>query len=282
MISTINVKSCPDKFASACNRYFCNYCLKGSYQINVNLNNNKDELIENSKQKLDSQKNKIKAKTTLCKDWCCPWCLNDCFCSRCIREEQIFRLLSTYFYYEGDLSELYLKIISSNNILHRIKDHLIISHLEIRDTGLMERQCKVSKTNSSNNNLQLIKKSSEISQKMEIINKKEIRFDSKFEEYNDKFLKLNEVKESLGKICSLLCEKLNSSNNINSNNKDLKSEIESCIRVVSSKDYQILFPSVNLNRNNSSSLNGHVNEIKSIRLNRKGDKKMLGKKRKNN
>ena len=282
MISTINVKSCPDKFTSPCNRYFCNYCLKGSYQINVNLNNKKDELIEDSKQKLDAQKNKVKVKTTLCKDWCCPWCLNDCFCSRCIREEQILRLLSTYFYYEGDLSELYLKIISSNNILYGIKDHLIISHLEIRDTGLMERQCKVSKTNSSNNNLPLIKKTSEISKKKEIIIKEEIGFDSKFEEYNDKFLKLNEVKESLGKICSLLCEKLNSSNNINSNNKDLKSEIESCIRVVSSKDYQILFPSVNLNRNNSSSLNGHVNEIKSIRLNRKGDKKMLGKKRKNN
>ena len=152
-----------------CGKYFCFYCLKGSYQVNVEnsilkpneisisqastCNNSEQEKlkIKDEKNQLP-MKNNFKAKKlikqntkTLTKDWCCPWCTGECFCSRCQREEQIFKLLSVFFFYEGNLFNLFIEIISENPLLKALKNHLIISNLEIKDLLFLERQCKSSK-----------------------------------------------------------------------------------------------------------------------------------------
>lgn len=173
----INVKNNPDysaKINSKCDRYFCNYCLKGSYQVNVdqlsNPNNrnqvqgtnpiNQNTLNHQKKFKPNKPKlqkhhdtNKVskskskKAKFSLSKDWCCPWCTNDCFCSRCLREEQIFKLIATYFFYEGDMVDLLIAVRSENEVLRNLGNELVISKLEIKDFTFLERQCKNSSKN---------------------------------------------------------------------------------------------------------------------------------------
>eukprot|EP00340_Litonotus_pictus_P007056 CAMPEP_0170520382 /NCGR_PEP_ID=MMETSP0209-20121228/5665_1 /TAXON_ID=665100 ORGANISM="Litonotus pictus, Strain P1" /NCGR_SAMPLE_ID=MMETSP0209 /ASSEMBLY_ACC=CAM_ASM_000301 /LENGTH=616 /DNA_ID=CAMNT_0010806651 /DNA_START=253 /DNA_END=2103 /DNA_ORIENTATION=- len=184
LISSINVKAVPEKYNDPCGKYFCNYCLKGSYQLNVenakpeiNLavsSNSQASTCNNSETdkdapqlaRYDSTKSKsIKSKIVFSKDWCCPWCSNDCFCSRCLREEQIFKLLSIYFYYEGDMAELLFNILQENPILRSIKEHLIINNLELRDLAFFERQCKNSKgsSQSSQSNLPLKENSSNTS-----------------------------------------------------------------------------------------------------------------------
>jgi hypothetical protein len=55
-----------------CNRYYCYFCLKGSY----------DTLAENIKDN---------------NEWLCPYCTGTCYCTRCMRNEKILQLIAYYF-----------------------------------------------------------------------------------------------------------------------------------------------------------------------------------------
>lgn len=187
-----------EKINQKCGKYFCNYCLKGSYQLNVeslsqgsaltvqkthknhlsstNIPQNTNNNIAINTKAHNSKNSKI----NLIKDWCCPWCSNDCFCSRCIREEQIFKLIGTYFQYEDDLFNLYEKIINENPIIGALKEDLIISNLEILDLAYMERHCKNNTKNFSFNNNNHSSHSNK-NKKVVVLSKK-----GKFEKYNGK------------------------------------------------------------------------------------------------
>lgn len=214
-----------------CNKYFCHFCLKGSYQTNPELNNtihplNNEEVIKNKKDKNNSKvknnkikikgkdkeknklnnkikynkysskikdKNKNKNKETdknkikhnnnsnnknsnnqfklnsnissciankanintnikfqpIKKDWCCPWCLNDCFCSRCVRDEHIFKLIGLYVYHTGSLPNLKGYLIDNDAILNCLQENLIAFRTIVKDGLYLER---VNKLNSKYRN----------------------------------------------------------------------------------------------------------------------------------
>lgn len=152
------VKDINEKFMKPCEKYFCHYCLKGSYQVNIDSNEveGKDKEKDKEKEKesinldkKDSSKSKSFKVIKCSKDWCCPYCTNDCFCSRCTREEQIFRLLGLYFYYNGNMTELFNNVIK-NPLLQKLKNDLILSYLEIKDYSFSERTCKKKVDEESN------------------------------------------------------------------------------------------------------------------------------------
>ena len=83
------------------------------------------------------------------KDWCCPWCLNDCFCSRCVREEHMFKLTSLYLYHNGSLPDLKHYLIREDIILNNLQVHTIVFKTVIKDGLCLER---VNKLNSKYRN----------------------------------------------------------------------------------------------------------------------------------
>lgn len=99
--------------------------------------------------------------------------MNDCFCSRCLREEQILKLVTIFFYYEGDLQDLLINILSYHPILKALRNQIVLSNLEIKDFSFQERQCKNSKGVGSNLN------GTEASEVIEGGNKKHIRLSKK-------------------------------------------------------------------------------------------------------
>ena len=60
-------KSYQDQVENVCDKQFCSFCLKNYYEIFLP----------------DAQNDK---------DWICPYCKGHCFCSRCIRQEQLTRV----------------------------------------------------------------------------------------------------------------------------------------------------------------------------------------------
>lgn len=157
-INHMIVKDINEKFTKPCEKYFCHYCLKGSYQVNIDSNEveNKDKEKDKEKEKesinldkKESSKSKNFKVIKCSKDWCCPYCTNDCFCSRCTREEQIFKLLGIYFYYNGNMTELFNNVIK-NPLLQKLKNDLILSYLEIKDYSFSERTCKKKVDEESN------------------------------------------------------------------------------------------------------------------------------------
>jgi hypothetical protein len=94
------------KCTIACKRAFCHFCLKGSY----------DQIIEQIKDK---------------KDWVCPWCIGNCFCSRCIRYDQILKLIAFYISYDGDMNILYDNLITMNVIIDKLSVNLLCSNIII-------------------------------------------------------------------------------------------------------------------------------------------------------
>lgn len=140
-----------------CDKYFCNYCLRTSYRTNPEQQSQPqvNEFISNKdkKEKDKCSSKKLKATInhnsnsikphTVTKDWCCPWCLNDCFCTRCVRAEQIFRLTALYVYYHGDLTELNEYLKRSSSILEALQEHLISNLVVVKDGSNVVRQNKV-------------------------------------------------------------------------------------------------------------------------------------------
>jgi hypothetical protein len=220
ILSSINQK---------CGRYFCNYCLKGSYQINVDSLTKPNDLTTSSQgfsqastcnsSESEKEKSKDKSKSkNLLKDWCCPWCLNDCFCSRCIREEQIVKLITTFFYYEGDLQELLINILSFHPILKALKNNVVLSNLEVKDFSFQERQCKNSKGSSSTENGEAILG----------LSKKHIRLSKKGKFESSKNAKKN---KSISIIKSKSVEKLDKLQDFDNKVQQLDQLVESCLAV---------------------------------------------------
>ena len=87
-----------------CKRYFCNFCLKGSY----------DTLLEDIKNK---------------NDWLCPFCLGQCFCTRCTRNDKILKLIAYYISIKGDINILYDALIIKNRIFDILHKNLVISNI---------------------------------------------------------------------------------------------------------------------------------------------------------
>jgi hypothetical protein len=54
-----------------------------------------------------------------------------CFCSRCIRYDQILKLISLYISYEGDLNILYDNLITKSVTLDKLSVNLLISNIII-------------------------------------------------------------------------------------------------------------------------------------------------------
>lgn len=136
-----------------CQKYFCNYCLRTSYQTNPETSSlpNDSGLIKEKKEKLSAKQlnvpnnlNSASVKPhSITKDWCCPWCINSCFCSRCVRADQIFSLAALYVYYDGELSDLKEYLKRSSSILESLHSYLIPNMVVIKDGMNIVRQNKV-------------------------------------------------------------------------------------------------------------------------------------------
>ena len=141
-----------------CKKFFCHFCLKGSYDIIVddinnknNNNNNKKDLNNKKKNNKNNKKNNLnnnninnnnKANKSNSfnnsnnnpnsPNWSCPFCLGNCFCSRCTRNEKILKLIGYYLSLGGDINILYDDIISYDNyFLEKFLGNLVISKIII-------------------------------------------------------------------------------------------------------------------------------------------------------
>lgn len=131
-----------------CNKYFCNFCLKGSYKTDPDYEKNRKERENCSKSTNTNQifttiSDKANVKSDIkynpvTKDWCCPWCVNDCFCSRCVRNEHLFRLIALYINNNGSIKSL-ISYISSDAILNILQKYTIPSNLTVKDGKILIR-----------------------------------------------------------------------------------------------------------------------------------------------
>lgn len=135
-----------------CQKYFCNYCLRTSYQTNpeaspvahdLGLSKENIEKMSSKQLKIPINNSASVKPHSITKDWCCPWCINSCFCSRCVRADQIFSLAALYVHYDGELSDLKEYIKRSSSILETLYDYLIPSMIVIKDGMNIVRQNKV-------------------------------------------------------------------------------------------------------------------------------------------
>ena len=84
-----------------CNRYYCENCLKQNYEINLD---------ENEKKK-----------------FICPFCINHCSCSRCLRKEELMKLIAYYLTLGGKIDNLYNYLKGKNSIFEKLKDDILLS-----------------------------------------------------------------------------------------------------------------------------------------------------------
>lgn len=133
-----------------CDKYFCHFCLRGSYQTNpeknVKIQNTKEVKKGTQPKNQPIVTNKLNAIT---KDWCCPWCTHECFCSRCVREEHIFKMLSLYIYNKGNLGYLRNFVKDGEIILETLEEYTVAFNTVVKDGMIVER---VNKTSSKYRN----------------------------------------------------------------------------------------------------------------------------------
>lgn len=100
-----------------CNRYYCYFCLKGSY----------DTLAENIKDN---------------NSWLCPYCTGACYCTRCMRNEKILQLIAYYFSIDGNIIDLNEKLTSINIIMDELFPYSVINntYLILYDKNLSPAQ----------------------------------------------------------------------------------------------------------------------------------------------
>lgn len=88
-----------------CRRYYCSSCLSSVYG------------------KLTNKELKYK--------FICPYCMNKCTCSRCIRSVQLNKLISLYIINNGDINQLYFSLINKSSILLKLKDNIVLSRFVV-------------------------------------------------------------------------------------------------------------------------------------------------------
>ena len=100
-----------------CERYFCQFCLKGNYEIS----------IEEAKKE---------------PHWRCPYCTGECYCSRCSRYTRFFKLMSVYCSLGGDVLSLKESFINKNVVFNKLKHKLILNNIKVilYDETLTEKQ----------------------------------------------------------------------------------------------------------------------------------------------
>ncbi|CDW80849.1 UNKNOWN [Stylonychia lemnae] len=98
-------KQYQDQVENVCDKQFCSFCLKNYYEIFLP----------------DAQSDK---------DWVCPYCKGHCFCSRCIRQEQLTRVrgllisnsIKDIQKYQRQPSKVLEQLVKQNNFIdNRIK-----------------------------------------------------------------------------------------------------------------------------------------------------------------
>lgn len=84
-----------------CEKYYCENCLKSIYDFDI------DDLSN--------------------KPFICPSCKNICACSRCLRQEEIIKIIGAYISLEGNLDKLYCELIAKNCLFEILIDYLHLS-----------------------------------------------------------------------------------------------------------------------------------------------------------
>lgn len=113
-----------------CKRFFCHFCLRGSY----------DTEIDNVKDKID---------------WACPYCQGQCFCSRCTRNDKLLKLIAFYASFGGDINLLYDNLVTRNKILDFLNSYMVLSKILIinNNTSISPAQIVKKAKNKSKTNL---------------------------------------------------------------------------------------------------------------------------------
>ena len=116
-----NIKELIDNYFSyqkkntySCNRYYCESCLKQNYEIVL------DEYDKNK--------------------FICPGCYNHCTCSRCLRKEELMKLIAYYLTLGGKIDNLYNFLKSKNSIFEKLKDDILLSKFIIFNLSNSEKE----------------------------------------------------------------------------------------------------------------------------------------------
>ena len=116
-----NIKELIDNYFSyqkkntySCNRYYCESCLKQNYEIVLD----------------EYEKNKF----------ICPGCYNHCTCSRCLRKEELMKLIAYYLTLGGKIDNLYNFLKSKNSIFEKLKDDILLSKFIIFNLSNSEKE----------------------------------------------------------------------------------------------------------------------------------------------
>ena len=89
------------EYNKKCEKCYCKNCLRTTYDFDLN----------------DIKK----------KNFRCPYCLNRCNCSRCIRHENLIKQIAYYLNNYGDINKLYDYLVKQNSIFEKLKDYLVLS-----------------------------------------------------------------------------------------------------------------------------------------------------------
>ena len=116
-----NIKELIDNYFSyqkkntySCNRFYCESCLKQNYEIVLD----------------DYDKKKF----------ICPCCNNHCTCSRCLRKEELMKLIAYYLTLGGKIDYLYNFLKSKNLIFEKLKDDILLSKFIIFNLSSSEKE----------------------------------------------------------------------------------------------------------------------------------------------
>ena len=200
-----------DEKKSACKRFFCHFCLRGSY----------DTLIDNIKDK---------------KDWICPYCQGICFCSRCTRHDKMLKLIGLYLSLGGDVNILYDCLIMRNKILDLLHNYLVLAKLTIvvndkrRTISELIKKTKVSVCKGSEDRIEGLIEEGECYRDMleeiktffvkafeqALVDKEILDNICKDEEHNDSDININEDKDS-DNSCSVERDVFDKANNVINN-----------------------------------------------------------------
>ena len=109
-----NYFSYQKKNTYSCNRFYCESCLKQNYEIVL------DEYDKNK--------------------FICPGCYNHCTCSRCLRKEELMKLIAYYLTLGGKIDNLYNFLKSKNSIFEKLKDDILLSKFIIFNLSNSEKE----------------------------------------------------------------------------------------------------------------------------------------------